>query len=169
MITYQLNEGEIYAGAIIGKEGQPDHHLILLPGESDSVNWNSAKEWASAAGGELPTRREQSLLYANLKEHFQGSWYWSGEQHAAYSDYAWGQYFGTGNQNCHYEAFECRARAVRRVAGGAGPRQAAIGNMGKLAGSSRWIGSLHWWKRMVKTHLSLQHIKRQVARWNKDA
>lgn len=41
----------------------------------------------------------------------------------------------------------------------------AIGNLGRIAGGSRWVGSMSWWKRMVKTHLRLQQIKREVHRW----
>ncbi len=108
-----LKEGEQYAGIILGKDGQPDHHLILLPGEAESVNWEGAKKFASEAGGELPTRREQSLLYANLKEEFKPAWYWSGEQRGSGS--AWGQYFDGGNQSWSSTNDKCRAVAVRRV------------------------------------------------------
>ncbi len=110
-----LNEGEHYAGVILGKDGAPSHHLILLPGEAGDVNWQQAKEWAAKTGGELPTRREQSLLYANLQEQFKAEWYWSGEQHAAYADSAWIQSFGYGGQNSHHKGVSTRARAVRRL------------------------------------------------------
>ena len=109
-----LKPGEQYAGIILGKDGQPDHHLILLPGEAKNVNWEDAKKFASEAGGELPTRREQSLLYANLKEAFKPEWYWSGDQREAGS--AWDQDFGNGNQCWDYTDDKCRARAVRSVA-----------------------------------------------------
>jgi hypothetical protein len=109
-----LHDGELYAGIILGKDGQPDHHLILLPGEAESVNWKAAKEFATKAGGELPTRREQSLLYANLKEHFQERAYWSGEQHAANSGCAWSQLFDNGYQYGNHKCGQLRARAVRR-------------------------------------------------------
>ena len=111
-----LKAGEHYAGIILGKDGEPDHHLILLAGEAESVNWAQAKDFAAKAGGELPTRREQSLLFANLKEQFQPRWYWSGEQHVSDSDYAWFQTFLNGNQNYTNITTKLRARAVRRVA-----------------------------------------------------
>lgn len=110
-----LKAGEHYAGIILGKDGEPDHHLILLPGEAESVNWAQTKEFAAKAGGELPTRREQSLLFTNLKEQFQPRWYWSGEQHASDSDYAWGQNFLDGYQSRSHKTSNYRARAVRRV------------------------------------------------------
>jgi len=110
-----LRPGERYAGLILGKDGEPSYHLILLDGEAEDVSWDDAKVWATTIGGELPTRREQSLLYANLKEEFQGAWYWSGEQSESYSDDAWGQDFGDGDQNDYRKDLEFRARAVRRL------------------------------------------------------
>ncbi len=110
-----LNEGEHYAGIIIGKNGASSHHLILLPGEAEDMSWEQAKEWATNAGGQLPTRREQSLLYANLPEQFKPEWYWSCEQHAALSGYAWMQDFGDGGQFSDHKSLTCRARAVRRL------------------------------------------------------
>ena len=114
-IEKNLKDGEHYAGIILGKDGSPDHHLILLPGETESVTWAKAKEWAAGAAGELPTRREQSLLFANLKERFQPGWHWSSEQHAANSDYAWCQNFTNGLQDYDYKTSKLRARAVRRL------------------------------------------------------
>ena len=110
-----LKAGEHYAGILLGKNGEPDHHLILLPGEAESVNWAQAKEFSAKAGGELPTRREQSLLFANLKEQFQPRWHWSGEQHASDSDCAWVQDFYSGNQDSYHKDDNYRARAVRRL------------------------------------------------------
>ncbi|BEV15099.1 DUF1566 domain-containing protein [Herbaspirillum sp. DW155] len=109
-------EGEIYAGLLLGKNGEPDQHIFLLPGEAEGVNWAAAKEWAAKTGGDLPTRREQSLLFANCKEAFQPRWYWSGEQHAAYSSYAWYQDFSYGGLSNDGTSYEGRARAVRRLA-----------------------------------------------------
>ena len=110
-----LKPGEHYAGIILGKDGEPDHHLVLLPGDAESVNWGQAKEFASKAGGELPTRREQSLLFANLKEQFQPRWYWSDNQHASDAGYAWVQNFLYGYQNYYHKNYYYRARAVRRL------------------------------------------------------
>lgn len=109
-----LNEGEIYAGIILGKGDEPDHHLILLPGETESITWKKAQAWAKDAGGDLPTRRELSLLHANQKDCFQPDWYWSGEQYAGGAACAWCQDFNVGIQTCYGEDFELRARAVRR-------------------------------------------------------
>ena len=113
--TIQLNPGEQYAGFILGKDGEPDHHLILLPGDEAELNRDDAKQWAKEQGGELPTRREQSLLYANLKDEFQGTWYWSGEARERESGWAWCQGFGYGGQSGISRDDELRARAVRRL------------------------------------------------------
>ena len=115
-IKENLKPGEQYAGLILGKNGAADHHLVLLPGEADAVNWADAKACAKKAGGELPTRREQSLLFANLKAQFPERAYWSGEQHAVDSDYAWFQSFHDGWQDYYDIYSKLRARAVRRVA-----------------------------------------------------
>ncbi len=114
-IKENLKNGEEYAGIILGKDSESDHHLILIPGESEKVAWGKAKEWAAQAGGDLPTRREQSLLFANLKERFQTTWYWSCEQHAADSGSAWCQDFSYGIQLSRHKDDEVRARAVRRL------------------------------------------------------
>jgi hypothetical protein len=115
LVKEKLNEGELYAGLILGKNGAPDYHLVLLPGDAGDVTWSTAREWAAEVGGELPTRRELSLLFANLREEFQRVWYWSGEQSEARSQLVWGQNFTSGIQTMYGRPFRGRARAVRRV------------------------------------------------------
>jgi len=114
-----LQPGEHYAGLVLGKDGESSYHLVLLPGEEEAINWKDAKEWAGKQGCEyeasLPTRREQSLLFANLQEQFKSAWYWSSEQHAAISDCAWYQTFGSGGQDYYPTGGKLRARAVRRL------------------------------------------------------
>ena len=110
-----LGDGELYAGLILGKDGMPDHHLVLLPGEAEEVSWAAARDWAASAGGELPTRRELALLYANLREHFQRVWYWSCEPQEPRAQLVWGQNFTSGIQTMYGRPFRGRARAVRRL------------------------------------------------------
>ncbi len=110
-----LGEDEYYAGILLGKNDRAAHHLILLPSEIEAADWKRATTWSQSIGGELPTRREQALLYANLPEQFKSAYYWSDEQHAENADYAWSQNFGDGSQSCYRKHFECRARAVRRL------------------------------------------------------
>lgn len=113
--TISLAPGERYAGIILGEDGEPAHHLVLLPGDMDGGNWADAKSWAAERGGELPTRREQSLLFANLKGEFESAWYWSSQEHKDGTAYAWCQIFGGGYQGYYRKGVNiCRARAVRR-------------------------------------------------------
>jgi hypothetical protein len=115
-VSIALAAGEFYAGLILDGEGRPSYHLILLPGDVNGKSWADAKNWAAEQGGELPTRREQSLLFANLKQHFEQDWYWSNETNADYPAYAWFQGFSYGGQgNYRKDGSICRARAVRRL------------------------------------------------------
>lgn len=109
-----LGEGEKNAGLIF-KDGAPSHWVILVPGESTGISWKKAGTWAKELGAELPTRAEQSLLFANLKGEFQERFYWSCEQRAEVGDYAWLQFFGDGLQYYWYTSSKYFARAVRRL------------------------------------------------------
>ena len=114
----ELQPGERWAGMVLDDEGNPSHHLILLPdAPTERMTWQAAKDWAASVGGELPTRREQSLLYANLKAQFDAAWYWSGEQHEDDGACAWGQTFDGGWQGDGLTCYEGRVRAVRRFVG----------------------------------------------------
>ncbi|KGD51999.1 hypothetical protein DP49_1977 [Burkholderia pseudomallei] len=113
-VTIPLAAGERYAGFMLGEGGAPDYHLILLSGEAEEIKWADAVEWAEKRGAVLPNRREQSLLFANLKAEFQSATYWSSEQHETNSGYAWCQGFNYGNQTNNHEGAALRARAVRR-------------------------------------------------------
>jgi len=114
-IKENLKSGEKYAGLILGKDGAPDQHVILLSGQANDVTWKDAKAWAKNAGGELPTRREQSLLFANLKEEFEPRYYWSGDLYEPGSGFAWCQNFYYGSQGGYYLYGKLRARSVRRL------------------------------------------------------
>lgn len=109
-----LAPGERYAGMVLGEDGNPDYHLILLPGEVESTTWKDACIWAGDRDASLPTRREQSLLFANLKGEFESAWYWSGEDHEENDGWAWCQGFYDGYQDYFHQSSELRARAVRR-------------------------------------------------------
>lgn len=106
----------LYAGLMRGDDKfTADYHLVLLDGDHDVCTWADAKAWAEGLGGRLPTRREQSILFGNLKDQFQETWYWSSETHASYPEYAWYQYFDFGSQDFYRKDNELRARAVRRI------------------------------------------------------
>ena len=108
----ELAHGERYGGLMLDDEGEPSHHVILLPDAAADITWPDAIEWAKSVGGDLPTRREQSLLFANLKGQFEAAAYWSSEQ---YSDSgAFYQHFSLGSQHDNDKKAELRARVVRR-------------------------------------------------------
>jgi hypothetical protein len=114
-IKENLKDGEYYAGILLGENGEPDQHIILLPGQVVGQTWENCKAWAVLQGGELPTRREQRILFANAKGQFDSEWYWSCEQHASNPSYAWSQNFVNGDQDILRKTCEGRARAVRRL------------------------------------------------------
>jgi hypothetical protein len=114
-VRAMLQEGEVYAGLILGKD-ESDYHLVLLPGEAADVSWPSATDWALVRGGFLPTRRELALLFANLREEFERNWYWSSEPHETRTQLVWGQNFASGIQTIYGRPYRGHARAVRRIA-----------------------------------------------------
>jgi hypothetical protein len=109
-----LAEGEIYVGAI-GDTAGDIYHVILLPGDNDAATWQAKMDWAKSIGGDLPTRVEQAMLWANHRDQFQKDWYWSNETHHTESGWAWYQSFGIGLQHDTLKDDELRARAVRRL------------------------------------------------------
>jgi hypothetical protein len=118
-ITLSLEPGEKNAGLILGKDGESNYFLVLLPDIAADINWNDAVKWAKKLNSKhetsLPNRREQSLLFANLKDDFEERAYWSSEQHASYSDSAWSQHFYNGGQSYWHKDLLFQARAVRRI------------------------------------------------------
>ena len=110
----ELSEGESYVGCIGDALGNL-YHVILLPGDNDDDTHEAQLEWAKSIGGDLPTRIEQAMLWANHRDQFKKDWYWSNEVHHAESGWAWYQDFYYGSQDIRYHSHEIRARAVRRV------------------------------------------------------
>jgi hypothetical protein len=89
-LAENLKPNEIYAGLILGKDGERDYHLLLLPYKPNKkMAWSDAMDWGKSVRGDLPNRNEQPLLLANCKEHFEGAWYWSNTQSAYNDSYAW--------------------------------------------------------------------------------
>lgn len=107
----ELKEGEKYAGLIL-VDGKPSHHVVLLDGDVRMV-WEEALAWSAEQGGDLPSREEQALLYANLKSEFECDWYWSNTQFSRTSAYV--QDFDYGFQTSNGKSYRLRARAVRRL------------------------------------------------------
>jgi hypothetical protein len=110
-----LNPGERRAGIALDATGKATHHLILLPQmPAGRLDWDDAMAWAEKAGGTLPTRQEQALLFANCKDAFEPAWYWSSEQYAGDASGAWTQHFDDGYQDTSDKGYKGRVRAVRR-------------------------------------------------------
>lgn len=109
-----LSEGETYIGAIGDKNGDV-YHVVLLPGDNDDATWEAQMEWAKSIGGDLPTRVEQSMLWAGHRDQFKKDLYWSNEDHNESDKHAWFQNFYYGAQGSYHESCGLRARAVRRL------------------------------------------------------
>jgi hypothetical protein len=115
--------GGIFAGIISGTDNQPDYALIhaTVDFELFDINWADATTRAQEPINDytdwsLPNRREARLLAINTPDSFDaGDWYWTNEQHADDSDYAWMQIFHDGYQDYLLKSNEYRARAVRRL------------------------------------------------------
>lgn len=108
-----LEAGETYVATLFDAANGKGYHLILLPGDNDPANWETQTAWAHSIGGELPTRVEQSLLFAQCKSLFKEEAYWSND--GPESGLAWYQFFDYGLQFSYYRSHELRARAVRRL------------------------------------------------------
>jgi hypothetical protein len=107
-IAENLKPGEEYAGLILGKHGDRDHHLVLLPQRVEGLTWEEAMAWARESGVTLPTRREQMLLFANIVDRFELNWYWSD------LGFVWGQTLGDG-ERLYTHLRVASVRAIRRV------------------------------------------------------
>ncbi len=106
----------VYMGIVRGENGEPDYRLIDLGEAPEKMNWADAKKWAEEKGGNLPTRREQSVMFGNRGEgQYKGEWYWSSEQYAGSAGCAWVQDFDDGGQDGGHKGYDYRARAVRRA------------------------------------------------------
>ena len=114
--TFDLAPGEHYAGVVLDANGEHMHHLVLMAARPDpGVTWKDALEWAEQAGGALPTRQEQALLFANCKPHMQPRWHWSCEEHEKDASYAWSCNFHYNSLVCYHKSYEGRAVAVRYI------------------------------------------------------
>ena len=114
--TIKLHPGEHYAGAVLDADGNHLHDLVLMPQRHGKhLTWKAALDWAEEVGGALPTRQEQSLIFANCKPHLEGVYHWSCEEYEGNASYAWSCYFDNGNQILDHKGNEVSAVAVRRV------------------------------------------------------
>jgi hypothetical protein len=116
-LPFPLAEGETYAGLSRDPEMGTWHHLILLPATPDKeLTWQEATDWAKSVGGEMPTRFESALLYANARQSIDTDyWHWTATPYAGDEQSAWMQHFGDGLQDDGHKDYHSKARAVRRV------------------------------------------------------
>jgi hypothetical protein len=115
-IRDNLKPHEHWAGIIVGKNATQDYHLILLPDECIRPSWSMAMTWSfKTKDALLPNRREQALLWANLREHFQPVLHWSSESYGGDDNAAWCQSFYDGEQLVMDKHVGCRARAIKRI------------------------------------------------------
>ena len=110
----EIKKSEVYVGGTIGPDGRITH-TILMSEERLVDNWDAGMMFAQQQGGDLPNRIEQAMLWAHHRKLFRERYYWSNEQFAHDSGYAWGQSFYYGNQSRWHKAVKGMARAVRRV------------------------------------------------------
>lgn len=116
-IPFDLAAGEHYAGLSRDHNTGAWHHVVLLPHTHDKdLTWEAAIDWAKSVGGELPTRFESALLYANLRDKLDlDNWHWTATPFAGAERYAWMQSFLYGTQRLNPKDYDYRAVAVRRV------------------------------------------------------
>jgi hypothetical protein len=91
-----------------------DVTLLNAKPPKERMTWQEAMDWAKSIGADLPTRKEQALLFANLADEFQRDAYWSNKPNAGTASYAWCQHFGNGRQWLSNKVNELLAVAVRR-------------------------------------------------------
>lgn len=114
-------QGGVYAGALLGTKGAADYLLIVGPEYEDFLTWKDARAWAAKidVGAHrdfvLFDRHDGLALFDRVRSLFQSAWYWTNEQLAGDSDYAWYQHFYDGIQRYADKDDDYSARAVRRV------------------------------------------------------
>ena len=117
---YWPGQGGIYAGVARGHDGERDYHLILsTEAPEKDFKWQAALDHAKTITADghsdftVPTRFESALLYANLQDQFDTSyWYWTSTQVSEHD--AWRQDFSHGYQGNDGKVYERRCRFVRR-------------------------------------------------------
>ena len=114
--TIELQPGERYAGVLLNDDCSVRAHLVLMAAKSDEkLIWQDAMDWAKGVGGELPSRQEMALLFANCRDHMEkDDWQWSRDTHESDASSAWYCFFTLGYVSFNRISYEGRARAVRR-------------------------------------------------------
>ena len=115
-VDVTLQPGERYAGQVLNEDGTLKHHLVVLAATPDErLTWADAGAWAASVGGDLPTRQEAALMFANCKPHLEAGWHWTSEVYESDASYAWYCGFYYGGQGNDRKSYEGLARAVRLI------------------------------------------------------
>ena len=109
-VDLSLFEGERYAGLLLDSAGNPDYHLVLLPGIKRRIRWHGALEWSIETGGALPSLRDAYLLTSNLRDEFGSAPYL-----CDHNGKAWSFNFQNATHQRTSMETELSARAVRRI------------------------------------------------------
>jgi len=111
-----LNDGEHSAGLVVGEGGESSYYLILLPSMLEkNTPWKAGLAWAKSQGGDLPTPKEQTILFAKLRDQFAEMWYWSNMPHGDNKYWAFIQHFKSMEQYAADKVDAYAARAIRRL------------------------------------------------------
>jgi hypothetical protein len=121
--VYYPDYGGAFHGLVRGDEGKPDYWIFSTTknqnaGGTFDENAEYAKNLKVGQYNDyhMPNRREQQIQMANAAPgQFEKAWYWSGEQYADDSGYAWFQHFGLGTQGHWLKVIKSRGCAVRRM------------------------------------------------------
>jgi hypothetical protein len=110
----KTKKDQTYAGIILGKNGNTDYHLVLLPDIIYDASWDEADQFAKKLGGALPNRSDDYLLMTNCREEMGGFVYWSSE---AMNDgiQAWSHDFHFGSRIKQLKNAPLRARVVLKI------------------------------------------------------
>lgn len=117
----ELAAGERYVASISNLNSSQPMHIILLPNNGATGDWETQMHWAKNCGGCLPNRVELAILWTNYRHLFKGNVYWSCDEfywlgdHSHGTGFAWSQDFKYGHQNNYHKSTLLRAFAVRRI------------------------------------------------------
>lgn len=112
MLPPPAKKGETYAG-IIFKKGRPKYHLFKRSQEEEGKTFDEGKQLAGKDGANCDELR---LFMTSIPHKFKTDMpYWSTEEHAGHSNYAWRQWFDNGSQDHWYKGNKSRVCLVRRV------------------------------------------------------
>ena len=115
---YWIGQGGIYDGQVREEDGTIYHQIHAEVKPAGRLDHAAATKWAASltidghSDFTLPTRRGLSLVFANLVDRFERTWYWSSAIYSA--SCAWICNFGNGYQNYNVTSARGAALAVRR-------------------------------------------------------